>query len=316
MDNLNFENDKMKFDYNGKVCFIAKQIAEVFNHDEPSKAINRAIKDKNMIQGLDFELLEKEELKDFKEVVRSNSIYDISRAPKLVVLYEEGLEKFISYLSRVLNLTNVGFTKKIEGIKEETKYDTLKNNEDILTNKFKDKEVHTIIYKGKPCWIASEIAGVLGYKEKSRTIRQCIKAEEFAENIDFDILSLKEIKEVIPAMCVTHTANINAVRHLIVFYKEGLLGFINYSQMPIGKEFRKWLRTDVFSELIDLEVGNTMSDNKFSIKRDKLSKDTVDNIKNKDSLSDILGLINTVDKIVDENESLKVAYLSKLLDRI
>uniref|UniRef100_UPI00261E39D1 hypothetical protein n=1 Tax=uncultured Clostridium sp. TaxID=59620 RepID=UPI00261E39D1 len=72
----------------------------------------------------------------------------------------------------------------------------------------------------------------------------------------------------------------------------------------------------VFSELIDLEVGNTMSDNKFSIKRDNLSKDAVDNIKNKDSLSDILGLINTVDKIVDENESLKVAYLSKLLDRI
>ena len=316
MDNLNFENDKMKFDYNGKVCFIAKQVAEVFNHDEPSKAINRAIKDKNMIQGLDFELLEKEELKDFKEVVRRNSTYDISRAPKLVVLYEEGLEKFIGYLSRVLNLTNVGFTKKTEGIKTKVKYDTLKNNEDILTNKFKDKEVHTIIYKGKPCWVATEIAEVLGYKRISVAVNQCIVSEEFEKGVDYDVLTLKEIKELIPAICDTHITSGEQVRNLSVFYKEGLLGFINYSHMPIGKEFRKWLRTEVFSELIDLEVGNTMSENKFSIKRDNLSKDTVDNIKNKDSLSDILGLINTVDKIVDENESLKVAYLSKLLDRI
>ena len=180
MDNLNFENDKMKFDYNGKVCFIAKQIAEVFNHDEPSKAINRAIKDKNMIQGLDFELLEREKLKDFKEVVRNNSTYDISRAPKLVVLYEEGLEKFISYLSRVLNLTNVGFNKKTESIKTKAKYDTLKNNEDILTNKFKDKEVHTLVYKGKPCWVANNIADVLGYKDMDK-LKKAIGISEATE---------------------------------------------------------------------------------------------------------------------------------------
>ena len=86
--------------------------------------------------------------------------------------------------------------------------------------------------------------------------------------------------------------------------------------MPIGKELRKWLRDEVFEELIDMEVGNTASENIFSIKKDNLSEEKIYSEKSMDNLSEIIDLVNLVDRIVDEDNPIKVACISKLLGRI
>ncbi|MGL4453575.1 MAG: BRO family protein, partial [Sarcina sp.] len=117
-----------------------------------------------------------------------------------------------------------------------------------------------------------DIAEVLGYKEKSRSVKQCIDAEEFEKGIDYDLLHGKEIRELINARCGRHLGSKKFINNLTIFYKEGLLGFINYAHMPIGKEFRKWLRTEVFSEIIEMKLGKNIAESTFEIKRDNLSK--------------------------------------------
>ncbi len=58
---------------------------------------------------------------------------------------------------------------------------------------FEDKQqLTTIIYKGRPCWIAREVGRVLGYANESKQfVRQIMSdwGEEFLPGEDYEILS-------------------------------------------------------------------------------------------------------------------------------
>ena len=72
--------------------------------------------------------------------------------------------------------------------------------------------------------------------------------------------------------------------------------------MPIGKELRKWLTTEAFSELIDLEIGGAKGENKFTIKKDNLSKSDMDNISSNLENLEFSNILNVVDKILGERD--------------
>ena len=276
-----------------------KGVAEIFGHEQPSKSINRAIKPDGLVNGKDYDVLTKENLKIFKVMISGDG-YDISRAPSLVILYETGLDKFIKYLNRVLFIDE-DFSK----IDEEK----LAETENMIVGMFQGQEVHTYIIDGRPCWKATEIASIIGYKKPSIAVSQCIRAEEFKKGKEYEVLDFKQLREVIPDICDTHIANGEQVRKLTVFYKKGLLGFINYSQMPTGKIFREWLRDEVFEELIDMEVGDTLRDSKFSVKDNNLSESEVDNRNKNEKRVEMLNTLNIVDKILDETGERKLGYL-------
>ncbi|MGL4655586.1 MAG: hypothetical protein ACRCWM_06870 [Sarcina sp.] len=86
--------------------------------------------------------------------------------------------------------------------------------------------------------------------------------------------------------------------------------------MPIGKELRKWLGNEAFEELIDMEVGDTISGSKFSVKRDNLSNDDLDNSKIRKSKFEIMDVLNVVDKILDEEDDRKLFYLDAIFENI
>ena len=268
----------------------------ISNHQkQPSKEI----KSDGLVSGKDYDVLIKENLKIFKVMIVGKG-YDISKAPSLVILYEKGLDKFIKYLNRVLFID-----EDFSQIDEEE----LAENENMIVGMFEGREVHTYIIDGRPCWRATEIASIIGYKKPSIAVNQCIKSEEYKKGKEYEVLDFKQLREVIPAICDTHIANGEQVRKLTVFYKKGLLGFINYSQMPTGKIFREWLRDEVFEELIDMEVGDTLRESKFSVKGDSLSKDKVDKKNNTVERVDMMGALNIVDKILDETNERKLGYL-------
>lgn len=296
MNNFNFSKDEISLIWNNRVCYIAIQVAEIMKHEFPSKATSRALKFKDFKEGVDYEVLIKDELKNFKKMVLEFSNYEIKYAPKIIILYESGLSKFLEYLNTVLYKNN------LESEHRESKEISVGNS----VKMFKDKEVHTLMWNGKPCWIAIEVADILGYKRVSMAINQCILSEEFEKGIDYEILKYEEIKELIQAICFKHTASEKKITHLTILYKEGLLGFINYSHMPIGKDFRKWLRKEVFRGL--LETENTIKiKEKDSYNCGLLS---MDNLRGKENFDMTLKILKFVDDIGNEKNKFKIDCLT------
>ncbi|NHM25966.1 Bro-N domain-containing protein [Desulfofundulus sp. TPOSR] len=115
----------------------------------------------------------------------------------------------------------------------------------------REKTVHTFIWNGRLCWIAGEIAEVLGYDDPASAVRNCIEAEEFEPGFEYEVLKgsdLKKFKEM-----VNYVIGLNPISsktpNLTIFYEEGLYGFLTYTDKPEGKRFKKWIRRDVVPEI-------------------------------------------------------------------
>lgn len=303
----NLKKDVVKIEWKNKNVWIAVEIAEALDYERPSRLVNYFIYASELVEGNDYELLAKDTLKEFKDDLADIGVEKYKRSPKLILFYESGLVEFLKYRNKLTNSE----IEEVLNYYQENRY--IKEQSNSIVKRFNGKEIYTLSYNGKPCWIGVEIAEVLGYKEKSRAIRQCIEREEFESGYDYDILHSDEIKEFAKGMCDTHIPSIKYNSQMTILYKEGLLGFINYAHMPIGKEFRKWLRTEVFSELIEMEVGETTSENKFRINKDKLSENKMDNLDKMNNLSEILDFVKIVDRIIDEDNMLKVDCVNRVL---
>lgn len=121
----------------------------------------------------------------------------------------------------------------------------------LIVKSFNGNEVHTFIWNEKPCWIANEIVSMFDYADASTTIGQCIETEEFEEGAEYETLlkdDLKKFKKMVNSLTKINLVSSNAP-HLIIFYEDGLYGFLQYTDKPIGVSFRKWLRRDVLPEI-------------------------------------------------------------------
>jgi len=121
----------------------------------------------------------------------------------------------------------------------------------MVIKQFEGKTVHTFVWNGRLCWIAGEIAEVLGYEDPSATIKHFIEAEEFDMGVEYDVLKGNDLKKSTEIVNVATEFNsiTNKTRHLTIFHEEGLYGFLNYSNKLEGKRFRKWIRRDVVPEI-------------------------------------------------------------------
>ncbi|MCT4664839.1 MAG: phage antirepressor KilAC domain-containing protein [Flavobacteriales bacterium] len=124
---------------------------------------------------------------------------------------------------------------------------------EMIINEFAGTNIHTFMWNGKPCWIANEILSVFDYADSSKTIQQCIQAEEFEINIEYDVLrglELKNFKELVNKVTTSEVVtSLKYVPQLIIFYEDGLYGFLQYTDKPIGVKFRKWLRNEVLPSI-------------------------------------------------------------------
>jgi len=121
----------------------------------------------------------------------------------------------------------------------------------LIIKEFNGTKVHTFIWNGKPCWIASEVVSLLDYADASKTIQDCISAEEFELGVEYDVLRgevLKSFKEMVKS-ATTSMVVPNKTTQLTIFYEDGLYGFLQYTDKPMGIQFRKWIRRDVLPEI-------------------------------------------------------------------
>ena len=115
----------------------------------------------------------------------------------------------------------------------------------LFINSFNGKKVCCVIWKGKPCWVAIQVASLLDYKKPSRSIAHCIKAESFEIGVDYDILAKEELKAFKSLISEYDVSLLKQAVKVVILYEEGLYGFLQYTEMPIGIEFRKWIRRKV-----------------------------------------------------------------------
>ncbi|HBF7094802.1 TPA: phage antirepressor KilAC domain-containing protein [Clostridioides difficile] len=196
------------------------------------------------------------------------------------------------------------------------------NVEQVLIKEFNGNQIYTFVWKDKPCWIASQIAGLFGYADSSKTIFQCIDTEEFELGKEYEVLkgeALRIFKEttlkVIPSM--------KYVSSLTIFYEDGLYGFLQYTNKPIGIKFRKWLRTEVLPSIrkhgaymTNEALERAINDPDWTIqlltelKRERATKEKlkVEQEKNKPKLE----LANAIES---SSNSILIAQLSKILNQ-
>ncbi|MGL4656070.1 MAG: BRO-N domain-containing protein [Sarcina sp.] len=106
-------------------------------------------------------------------------------------------------------------------------------------------EVYTVLWGGKPCWFATKIAETLDYDDPSKAISYCLKVEEFDIGIDYDVLTGKELREFKDILKENNIDDFKYISKLIIFYEDGLFGFLQFSHKPIGAKLRKWIRKEV-----------------------------------------------------------------------
>ncbi|HAT4138775.1 BRO-N domain-containing protein [Clostridium perfringens] len=188
---------------------------------------------------------------------------------------------------------------------------------DLFIKKFNDEEIITLILDNRICWIAKDVAKILNYDDPSKAINQCIKAEKFEYGIEYEVLAGDKLKEVKRLIGVTHISYLKQTPKLVIFYEEGLYGFINYSKLPIGISFRKWLRREVLPEL---RAKGTYSINKESYKynlkdeSENLSLYIQDKLNKERNLSLLLEVLNLIDRITSKENEDKLRCLNDILN--
>lgn len=297
------------FLWNGRLCWIGIEVASMLGYENPSKIVNYFINSGNFLEGIDYEVLTREELKEFKIMLFSNGISRYKQSPKLVLFYESALVDFLKYRNKLSDL-------EIKEFMGENEDDNV--NPNILMREFNGNNIYTFIWKGKPCWIATDIAKAFGYIDPSRTINNCIKSERFEKEFEYEILegnNLRVFKDIVGDTI----SNKERVARLTIFYEDGLYGFLQYSEKPIGIEFRKWLRREVLPSLRKNKYYslNEVKDEELDLScGENLNSKPVDNLLKVQEADKMLEIIKTIDSIVRSNNENKLSDLKEILEMI
>ncbi|MGL4654673.1 MAG: BRO family protein [Sarcina sp.] len=134
-----FKGESFKnFVLDGRPCWIGLDIAEYFGYRNKSRAIFDCIKRENFIEGEEYAILEGDTLKLFKEVF-AEQVEDYKFAPKIVILYEEGLYGFLGYTEKPLGVEFRHWIRKdvMPALRKKGYYvmDDVEINEEVISSK-------------------------------------------------------------------------------------------------------------------------------------------------------------------------------------
>ena len=117
-----------------------------------------------------------------------------------------------------------------------------------LIKDFNGEKFYSFIWNGKVCWIAIQVSKVLGYTNKSRAVASCIRKEKFELGMEYEILDGEELKIFKDVMKID-LEEMKYSPKLVLFYELGLYGFLQYTKLEAGIEFRTWIRREVLPEI-------------------------------------------------------------------
>ncbi|MGL4741383.1 MAG: BRO family protein [Sarcina sp.] len=120
----------------------------------------------------------------------------------------------------------------------------------LIIKNFNGYKLHTFIWEGNLCWIASEVAKILNCTNVSKTLSKCIKQDGFEEKIEYEVLRKDRLKNFVNSIKESSNTIVNnKIRNLTILYEDGLYGFLQYNNNDISRNFKKWLRRDLLPKL-------------------------------------------------------------------
>ena len=148
-----------------------------------------------------------------------------------------------------------------------------------ITNQFEGTDVTTIMYNGRPCWIARHIGEVLGYAGKGKRLVNNLTekwSEEFIENHDYAVLSGEELQSF-KMVAEASTEPVPAYSsHLFLLFETGLHLCLAKTTKPAGRRLRRFIADEVMPQLVR---NGEYSPNREVVDNEVVEKDLVDSIR-------------------------------------
>ncbi len=123
-----------------------------------------------------------------------------------------------------------------------------------INSEFEGQTLTTLIYEGRPCWIAREIGRVLGYSRGGRRLPAKIAgwwSDNFIEGYHYTVLRGEELEDFKASMLVgdTGTKPSKNLRVLMLLFEPGLRLVCDWTSKPGGIRLRRFLLDEVLPAL-------------------------------------------------------------------
>ncbi|MGL4740009.1 MAG: hypothetical protein ACRC41_04285 [Sarcina sp.] len=114
----------------------------------------------------------------------------------------------------------------------------------LVVRGLKNNSIYTFMGTMGFCWSACEVASLLGYEDSFMTVKTIMLKEGFKLGVEFEVLKGRELEEFL-LLHEDKVAEYKGQPELIMFYEEGLYGFILATWNTLGLEHKKWIRREV-----------------------------------------------------------------------
>lgn len=116
---------------------------------------------------------------------------------------------------------------------------------------FEGRPITTIIYKGRPCWIARDVGQWLGYSSPGRFAQKMSGewSDEFIPHEDYEVLRGSELKDFKAFLANTTETVVLATQGIVILFESGLDLALLKTNKPKGKQLRRLLKTEVLPQL-------------------------------------------------------------------
>ena len=123
-----------------------------------------------------------------------------------------------------------------------------------ITNEFEGATITTITYKGKLCWIASEVGQTLGYSKKGGRLVDKITeswSTEMLDGSDYAVLHGEELSDFKTFLELTPESGVSRRSpHIMLLYETGLHFVCLKTNKQIGRRLRRFLADEVMPQLV------------------------------------------------------------------
>ena len=122
-----------------------------------------------------------------------------------------------------------------------------------LNTEFEGHRLTTITFRGRPCWIARQIAAAIGYGHAGKRLPNKITGEwsdEFIAGHDYELLQGEDLA-AFKALFELGTGSVpSRTRGLLVLYESGLHLVLAKTNKPVGRRLRRFLVDHVLPQLV------------------------------------------------------------------
>lgn len=129
------------------------------------------------------------------------------------------------------------------------------NVESLVVGSFNSSNICTFVMNQRPCWIGITVAELFGYENSTKAISRCIKKESLKIGTDYDVLTKIDLYKFKQILLKQGYDRFNKAPRLIILYEEGVKALADYTNKPIGNEFRKWIRECIIEKLETKELN-------------------------------------------------------------